>query len=581
MAQIYSNIVPSSTVRDIQKRTLEVIADSLSNSFGPKGSTTAIVKNTDPNEANVTIEHTKDGHTIVKNLMFLYPIERSVQELLTDLTRYVVKEVGDGTTSAIILCKTVFDALCDNSLINDNSPADTLRRFHIIIEEVNRRILEKGRACTIDDIYDIALISTNNNIEISQTLLQLYKKYGLDVYIDVGISNEVDNIVKDYDGMTLETGFTDICFVNDKSNNTARVPKPRIYCFNDPIDTPEMLGLLDVILEHNILRCYTQGSVYEPIPTVIFCKAITPDSSSYFETIVKLMNQYPGQVPLLMVSDIHQDYLYEDIAKMVGAKFIKKYLNPEIQQKDIEAGLAPTAETICDFCGYADEVRSDQLKTQVIRPAKMFDEDGNYSEEYNTMLQYLETQIQRAINDDAGVNEIARTKRRYNSFKGNMIDFLIGGVTLSDREALKSSVEDAVLNCRSAATNGVGYGANFMAFSVLNEMLNEEQYQNDQIVNILMTAYVNLIKILYEKSFGHDQVEDIMRNSIKHNCPLNIRTNEYDGKVLSSIKSDVIVLNTIDKILALMYTTNQYLVQTPAHNIYEKPYYNNEDSTTM
>ena len=34
--------------------------------------------------------------------------------MLTELTRYVVKEVGDGTTSAIILCKTVFDALCES-----------------------------------------------------------------------------------------------------------------------------------------------------------------------------------------------------------------------------------------------------------------------------------------------------------------------------------------------------------------------------------------------------------------------------------------------------------------------------------
>ena len=399
--QIYSNIVPEKTVRNIQKETLGIISDAVSNSFGPKGSTTAIVKHLDPNEANIAIKHTKDGHTIVSNIYFMGPIERSVQDLLTELTRYVVKEVGDGTTSAIILCKTVFDALCDNSIIADNPPADTIRQFHEIIEEVNSRIMAKSKECTIEDIYNIALISTNNNVEISQTLLHLYERYGLDAYIDVGISNEVDNIVKEYDGMTLETGYTDICFVSDKNTNTSIVNHPNIYCFNDPVDTPEMLGFLDQIIETNILRCYRPNSMYEPIPTVIFAKKITPDASSYFETVVKLMNQYPGTIPLLIVSDIHQDYLYEDIAQMCGAKFIKKYLSPEIQQKDIEAGLAPTLETICDFCGHADQVRSDQLKTQVIRPAKMFNEDGTKSEEYKTMLTYLETQITKAINDDA------------------------------------------------------------------------------------------------------------------------------------------------------------------------------------
>ena len=45
-----------------------------------------------------------------------------------------------------------------------------------------------------------------------------------------------------------------------------------------------------------------------------------------------------------------------------------------------------------------------------------------------------------------------------------MIDFLVGGITIADRNNLKASVEDAVLNCRSAAKYGVGYGANFMAY---------------------------------------------------------------------------------------------------------------------
>lgn len=566
--KIYSNIVPEHKVREVQKETLEIIADALCKSFGPKGSTTAFVKNIDQNGVNIAVDHTKDGHTIVKNIQFLHPIERSVQDLLTELTRYVVKEVGDGTTSAIILCKTVFDCLCNNEMVANNPPADTIRRFHNAVAEVSKRIMEKKRECTLEDIYKIALISTNNNEDVSATLMQVYKQFGMDVYIDVGISNEVDNIVKEYDGMTLDTGFTDMCFVNDKANNKASIRNPKIYCFNDPIDTPEMLSMLDVILDNNILRCYRPNSPYEPVPTVIFCKAISPDTSSYFETVVKLMNSGVF-VPLLIVSDIHQEYLYEDIAKMCGAPFIKKYINPELQQKDIEAGLAPTEETIINFCGSADLVEADQVKTKVVRPAKMFNEAGEYSEEYLSMLSYLETQVEKAKNENEGIDVISEAKRRLNCFKGNMVDYLIGGMTLSDRNNLKASVEDAVLNCRSAAINGVGYGANYMAFLTLNEMMHEAPYSSDVFVRILFDAYKELIEILYGKSYTMKEIEeDIIPTSISKGCPLNIRTNEYDGNVLSSIKSDVIILETIDKILTLMFTCNQYLVQTPAHNIY-------------
>lgn len=565
--KIYSNIVPEEKVREVQKETLNIIADALHKSFGPKGSSTAFVKNIDPKGVNVCVEHTKDGHTIVSNIQFIHPIERSVQDILTDLTRYVVKEVGDGTTSAIILCKAVFDQLCSADVIIENSPADTMSRINAVVKEVTDRIIAKGRECTLDDIYNIALISTNNNEYMAGTLRALYEKYGMDVFIDVGISTETDTIIKEYDGMTLDTGYTDICFINNKQDNCSYIRNPRIYCFNDPIDTPEMTAMVETIIDTNIVRAYKPGSVYEPIPTVIFCKQISPDTASYFEKIVQLMNSVEN-IPLLIVSDIHQDYLYEDIAKMAGAPFIKKYLNLEMQLADQQAGLAPTAETICDFYGTADLVQADDAKTKIIRPAKMFNEDGSYSDEYNAMLSYLKTQIEKCKNEDAGVEATARAKRRYNCFKGNMVDLLIGGITLSDRNNLKAAVEDAVLNCRSAALNGVGYGANYMAYSVLTEMKNDASYSGDAVVGILYDAYYSLLTILYRKSYSADEVHDIIAGCINNGCPLNIRTNEYDNKVLSSIRSDIVILETINKILSLMFITNQYLVQTPAYNVY-------------
>lgn len=570
MQQIFSNIVSSEVTREVQKETLNILAKAITKSFGPNGSTTAITKwnNSAMEEgAGINVTHTKDGHTIIKNIEFLNPIERSVQELLTDMTRYVVKEVGDGTSSVVILASTLFNAFCRDANSTTSCPYDLIMNFHTVVEEIKKRILSMKRDCTLDDIYNICLIATNGNEYISKTLYQIYKNYGIDAYIDVGVSTTAENIVKEYDGMTLETGFTDFCFINDKTKNQAILRDPRIYFFDDPIDTKEMLDLFDKILADNIMRAYDQGSMYEPKPTVILCKKITPDASSYLSHVVKLMNQYPGQVPLLIVPDIHQDYLFKDICEMCGAKVIKKYISTEVQQKDIEAGLAPTLETITSFCGHADEVRGDQLKTQVIRPAKMFKEDGSYSDEYNTMLNFLKTQIEKNIAEDAGVNEIARARRRYNSFRGNMIDFLIGGVTQSDRDALKASVEDAVLNSRSAAVEGVGYGANYMAFNAIIEMMHDDNWVNNPIVKMLYKAYKDLVGILYSKNFPN-QVDQIIKDGYEKGCPLNIRTNEYDHKVLSSIKSDIVILETIDKILTMMYMTNQYLVPTPANNQY-------------
>ena len=566
---IYSNIVPKDKVREVQSKTLKIIANALSNTFGPKGSATTIVKDMDKNGNMVSVDRTKDGHTVVKNIRFLNSIERSVQETLTDLTAYIVKEVGDGTTSAVILCSIVFDCLCDDVTVSSSSAADVTKKIDDVVSEVSKRILDCGWECTLDDIYDIALISTNNNEDVAGTIKTIYEEYGMDVYVDVGVSTTSEHVVKEYDGMTMDVGYTNPCFINNKTTNQAIINNPSIYCFKDPIDTPEMTNMVSAIIEQNIMRAYREPE-YMPVPTVIFCKKISPDTAAVFEKVANLMNSVED-VPLLIVSDVFQDYLYEDIAKMCGAPWIKKYLNLEFQEADIKAGLAPTPETVTEFCGHADQIVADQLKTKIIRPAKMFNEDGSYSEDYNTMLTYLETELQKCIDECASVKDTAEVRRRLNCFKGNMVDFLVGGLTDSDRESNKAAVEDAILNCRSAAVNGVGYGANFMALKVLNEMKSENKYAGNAIVSILYDAYVKLFNVLYGKSYTSEKdVKEILETSLSMQRPMNIRTNEYDGKVKSSIKSDVIILETINKILTLMYTCNQYLVQAPMHNLYDK-----------
>lgn len=566
--KIYSNIVPENIVRKKQLDTLNIISNAIEKSFGPMGSHTALAKAVGN---SLELEYTKDGHTIVSNMVFKDTIETSVQQLISDLTRHIVKEVGDGTTSAVILSRNIFDELYhSNSISLGASPTSIIESFNTIVSSLKDIIEKKSRECTIDDIYNIALISTNNNEDMANIIKNIYAKYGMDVFIDVGTSITSDNIVKEYDGMTLDTGIADMCFVNDHKNNVCSIKNPKIYAFNDPIDTPEMLNFLDAILELNILSAYRQGSVIEPTPTVILCKNLSPDTSSYFDTVCKMLNGPGGDtIPLLIVSDIHQEDLYEDIVHMCGAPLIKKYLNPDIQKEDIDKGLAPTPETIQDFCGSADLVVSDQLKTKIINPAKMFNDDGSYSNDYLSTLAFLENELKKAQENGEGINITGKLKRRINSFKGNMIDLLIGGVSNTDRNNLKASVEDAVLNCRSAAKYGVGYGANYMAFSAIHELLEDDTYKGNDIAAIIHNAYTELCATLYGSMVGdYKEGKEIAEKTLEYGSPLNIRTNRFDKTVLSSIRSDIVILDTVTKILTLMFTCNQYLVPTPAHNIY-------------
>jgi len=198
----------------------------------------------------------------------------------------------------------------------------------------------------------------------------------------------------------------------------------------------------------------------------------------------------------------------------------------------------------------------------------MFNEDGGKSEQYFGMISLIEKRLEQAKRDGEKIGVIYGLKKRLYSLKGNMIEYLIGGISDQDRGNLKSSVEDAVLNCRSASTDGVGYGANYMALSVLYEMKNETKNNADanKYIDLLYNAYVTLFTKLYRKD--SDEMEFIIKESLEKGCPLNIRTNEYDGKVLSSIQSDVVILEAINKIIVMMYSCNQAQVPDPTYNIY-------------
>ena len=272
---------------------------------------------------------------------------------------------------------------------------------------------------------------------------------------------------------------------------------------------------------------------------------------------------------------------------MSGAKTIKKYIDPENQKKDIEKGLAPTVETITNFAGSADLVVADAKTTKIINPKLMYNADGSPTFVMINLLKTLEAELASYKEQNTDVKKIYMLKRRIQSLKANMVDYFIGGISYADRDAKKDLVEDAVLNCRSAATDGVGFGANFEALKAINSIITEKYkasfadkeigdnidwsvFNEKDITVAVAKAYVKLFERIYaENDITKDKKDLIVKDAIINNCPLNIRNNKFDGTVLTSIKADIVILDAISKIVGLMFTTNQYLLPDPSYNTYE------------
>lgn len=559
-----NNVVSKEVLRPIQQSVLQALSDILKQSFGPMGSNTCLKKE---NAFNI---YTKDGHTILKNIHFYGIIEQSIKDDIESITRHIVTTVGDGTTSAVMMSNLIFEAICKYSDSHNLPPVEVLKEFNITIDEIVEKIRASATECTVDDIYDITMIATNGNEFISKTMKDIYSEFGMQVFIDVLASTDENTSIKSYDGMTINTGFNNPCYVTNPDKNEAVIDNPSVYFFKDPIDTKEMAGLLDTIIDTNIYKPlaannnpYGQAKkeIQIPVvPTVIVAPKISVDLSAMMKSITDYMSKQDpsNRLPLLIITDYHQNDIIGDIALLTGAKEIRKYIDPEIYKADVEAGRAATPNNVVNFAGTCESVVANSAKTSFINPANKKDKDGNYTKEYNNLLTYVKTQLNQAKADGEDARVIGGLKRRLHALESNLVELNIGGISQADRDSLRDLVEDAVLNCRSAAANGVGFGANFSGYLA-------SDIRGDSIAYSIHNAYAALIEELYSTC---NASKEILKQMETIKMPYNIRTGAFDGKVKSSIESDIIVLQTVSKIVGLMATCNQFVVPTAMHNVY-------------
>ena len=564
-----SNIVEKDTLRRVQLETLEALHRYLSQSFGPYGSNTIQYKK------EGYPRYTKDGHTILKSIMFGGEIEQAVLADIEEETRAQAKRVGDSTTSVTILSYLIFKKLTERieKQFTKTPPADIVRALKEVVDAASTIIKAHGREVTLDDIRKISLISTNNDEKLAEEIVNVHKDLGLNAYIDVMAGSGEEFVRKTYDGMFFDCGYHDACFINMPEKSVNRIENPRIYYFEDPIDTVSYGELFDTIIAHNIINPINEMNSNRPnnneipqiIPTVIIAPKIVRDYARTLEVVMSYCAKFaqanlPNTIPLNIitgVTDTDKVYL-KNILNLCGVPTINKYDDAKAEARDQRNGTAPSIKNVWEWYGTAGCVESGAFSTKLIDPKNYKNEDGTYTDVFNAVLNDLDARIAELEKQHNETLKIYQYKKQKNSLLGNMVELYVGGITIADRDQVRDLVEDAVLNCRSAVNEGVGYGANFeglRAFKALMDVSLGDGSLKEEIVKCFYEAYKEISELLYRYM---DDPEGKVALSLAQDCPFDVRTGEKGENVLSSIDTDICVLNSISKIISLMVTANQF-----------------------
>ena len=580
--ELISNVVnDTSDLRGLYLDVLEDLSRILEKSYGPYGSNTLIQKG-----ANVMPEFTKDGLTILKNVKYPNVVERTVASNVLSITEHCATTVGDGTTSAVLMSANILKGIIEFSEESTKiPPVVIIDTFKNLINEINKRI--RSNATEFDPnsniAYEIAMISTNGDEVISRKIDNLYKQLGSELYIALDASNRDKDVVSIYDGLVLETGLIEECYINDDNRKICRLENPLIYAFTDPVDTPEMIAFFETILNNNIydpMINLTNAASGKPVPenarmelkpTVIIAPKLSRDASALMENISTVMGRMQARKrpPLLVITNVEavDSDMYGDIISMCGCRPIKKYIDPKIQKKDQDAGVAPTFDNVDKFYGMAEAVECDSSKTTFYNPSDMMTRNENgelvHTSNYNSLMAFLQNELDRAAEERLDHKEIYHIKKRINSLKATLVEWHVGGISAADRDQKMAAIEDAVKNCRSAAKYGYGYGANFEGYNTTVELIENEYLDGVEntlpfiILNIIKKSYEDIITKLYSNSFTEEEIETMLVN----HKPKNIMGG--NNRVISSIETDAVTLDAIAHIITMLATSNQYICPEP------------------
>src|SRR6201997_4755652 len=167
------NISFNLDARDALKRGVDILANAVKVTLGPKGRNVIIDKKFGSPDI------TKDGVTVAKEIELKDPLENMGAQMVKEVASKTADIAGDGTTTATLFAQAIITAGIKNVAAGAN-PMDLKRG----IDKAVRAVVENLKAQKQDvgddfgKIKQVASISANNDEVIGEMIADAMKKVG-------------------------------------------------------------------------------------------------------------------------------------------------------------------------------------------------------------------------------------------------------------------------------------------------------------------------------------------------------------------------------------------------------------------
>jgi chaperonin GroEL len=514
--------------RDALKRGVDILANAVKVTLGPKGRNVII----DKKFGSPVI--TKDGVTVAKEIELKDALENMGAQMVKEVASKTADIAGDGTTTATVLAQAIVTAGIKNVAAGAN-PMDLKRGIDKAVIVVVENLKAQSQTVGEDNnkIKQVAAISANNDEVIGSLIAEAMAKVGKDGVITVEEAKGTETEVKTVEGMQFDRGYLSPYFVTNADKMEVELENPYILIYDKKISS--MKELLPIL----------EKQVQTGKPLLIIAEDLDGEALA---TLV--VNKIRGSLKVAAVKapgfGDRRKAMLEDIAILTGGTLISEERGYKLENADLS------------YLGTAEKIVIDKDNTTIINGA-------GSAEEIKGRVSQIKSQIESTTSD----YDREKLQERLAKLSGGVAVLYVGAATEVEMKEKKDRVDDALHATRAAVEEGIvaGGGVAFIrAVAALADLKGDNEDENTGI-QIIRRAIEEPLRQICENAGieGSIVVQKVKEGT--GDFGYNARTDKYENLIAAGVidptKVGRVALENAASIAAMLLTTEVVLADDP------------------
>ncbi len=519
-------ITYSSKARESMLKGINILADAVKVTLGPKGNNVVLEKSF----GSPTV--TKDGVTVAKEIELEDKFQNMGAQMLREVASKTSDVAGDGTTTATVLAQSIYNE--GQKLVAAGANPMALKRgidkgVAAVVEQ-----LQKLSKPTKDkkEIEQVGAVSANNDDKVGRLISEAMEKVGKEGVITVEEAKSMETTLEIVEGMQFDRGYLSPYFVTDAEKMETALEDPYLLIHEKKITVMKDL----VPLLESISRA---GK-----PLLIIAEDVEGEALATL-----IVNKLRGTLQVAAVKapgfGDRRKAMLEDIAILTGGQVISEDLGVKLENV-----------TINDL-GKCKIIKIDKDNTTIV--------DGAGSKSaIEGRVKQIRTQIEETTSD----YDREKLQERLAKIIGGVAVISIGAATETEMKEKKARLEDALNATRAAVEEGIVPGGGVALVRCIKALENVKFTGEEKNgIAILKRALQEPLRQIAENA-GYEG--SVVLNKVlegKDDYGFNAQTEKYENLLESGVIDPTKVvrfaLQNAASVSGLMLTTEAMIAEKP------------------